>query len=233
MPIWTPDGKRVTFASSRASSDGLAPDLAWKLADGTGKQEQLCSMDNAQFPTCWSPDGRTLLFTDEHPDTKFDMWMLFMEGGREQQSLLVTEFNETAGVFSPDGRWIAYQSDESGRYEIYVVPFRGSGPKHHISVDGGTQPVWAPDGRELFYRRGDRMMVVSVQSSPEFTAKQPELLFEGRYMTARIGAGYDITPDGRRFMMIMGSETESGTLTELKLILNWSEEIKRRVSSGK
>ena len=227
-PIWTPDGKRVTFASSH----DRAPDLSWKLADGTGGKEYLCSMDNAQFPTCWSPDGGILLFTDEHPDTKFDMWMLSIDGGREPQSLLVTEFNETAGVFSPDGRWIAYQTDESGRYEVYVRPFRESGAKHLISTDGGTEPVWAPDGRELFYRNGDRMMAVSVQSTPEFIAEKPELLFEGRYAANRMGANYDITRDGRRFLMIKRGEAESGTLTELKVILNWSEEMKRYFPPG-
>ncbi len=223
-PIWTPDNKQVTYASS---SNYKSPMLSWRLADGTGVKELLSMMDNAQFPTCWSPDGRILLFTDEHPDTKFDIWLLPMENDRKPQPLVKTKFNETGAVFSPDGRWIAYQSDESGRYEVYVRSFPGPGPKQPISKDGGTEPAWAPDGRELFYRNGDKMMVVDWRTHEEFTTAKPKLLFEGKYLMDRLGANYDIAPDGRRFLMIRNDHETAPT--QLRIVLNWSEDLKRLV----
>ena len=138
-----------------------------------------------------------------------------------------TSFNETAAVLSPDGRWIAYQADESGRFEVYVRPFSGSGSKHQISTEGGTEPVWAPDGRELFFRNGDKMMVVNINTHPEFKVSKPNLLFRGWYSTDRIAANYDISPDGQRFLMIKGEQT---AVTQIKVILNWAEELKRLVN---
>jgi hypothetical protein len=154
-----------------------------------------------------------------------------MENERKPQPLVKTKFNETGAVFSPDGRWIAYQSDESGRYEIYVRPFPGPGPKQPISAEGGKEPAWASDGRELFYRNGDKMMVVDVRTHPEFTAAKPKLLFEGKYLTDRIGTNYDIAPDGRRFLMIQSDQETAPT--QLRIVLNWSEELKRLLPTGK
>jgi serine/threonine-protein kinase len=222
-PIWTPDGKRITFSFAQLS---LPPQLSWKPADGSVEREQLCSMEYAQFPTSWSPGGRNLLFTDEHPDTKLDIWLLPMDDDRHPQSLIKTQFNETAAVFSPDGRWIAYQCDESGQMEVYVRPFPGLGSKQKISTEGGTEPVWSSDGGELFYRNGDKMMKVAVDTQPELRVSGPELLFEEWYATSRISANYDITSDGQRFLMIKGEQT---TPTEIKVVLNWDEEVKRLV----
>ena len=222
-PIWTPDGKRITFSFGSHLS---APELAWKPADGSGEKEQLCTMKQAQFPMSWSPDGRNLLFTDEHPDTKLDIWVFTMDDERRPQSLIKTQFNETAAVFSPNGRWIAYQSDESGQMEVYVRPYPIPGFKQKISTEGGTEPVWSPDGRELFYRNGEKMMKVAVNTQPDFRVSKPELLFAEWYETRRISANYDITPDGQRFLMIKGEQT---TPTEIKVVLNWDEELKRLV----
>jgi serine/threonine-protein kinase len=221
ISIWTPDGKSIAFAS--ATTQG-PPDLFWKAADGTDKKKQLAAMDHAQFPTCWSNDARVLLFTDEHPDTKFDIWFLSMETGKPQ-AWLNTKFNETGAVFSRDGKWVAYQSDESGRYEVYVRPFGNPGGREQISTEGGTEPLWAPDKRKLFYRNGDKMMMVEVETDSAFTAAKPKLLFEGQFETHRIAANYDITNDGRRFLMIR-SEKESAP-KKLQVVLNWSEEVKR------
>jgi serine/threonine-protein kinase len=229
QPIWTPDGKRVTFASSAVG----APDLTWKSWDGRGADEQLSAIGgHAQFPTSWSPNGRTLLFTYEHPETKYDIWLLPVEDKSEPQPWLKTQFVETAAVFSPDGRWIAYQSDETGRFEIYVKPFRGPGRKQSISTKGGTGPVWAPDGRELFYREGDKMMAVAVKTDSEFVGAKPMLLFKGRYSSDTIRANYDVSPDGRRFLMVKASEQESA-LTQINVVLNWFEELKLVVPTGK
>ena len=216
--IWTPDGKRIVYAFGSHLLD--APELAWEPADGSGERERLHAMDFAQFPMDFSPDGKYILFDDERQDTKLDIWVLPMEDERKPQPVVKTQFNETAAVFSPDGQWITYQSDESGRYEIFVRPFGGSGSKKQISADGGTEPVWSPDGRELFYRNGDRMMVANVSTNPQFAASKPELLFRGWYATDRIAANYDISPDGQRFLMIKGEQTAS---TQIKIILNWAK----------
>jgi len=222
-PVWTPDGKRITFASG---SRLRAPQLAWKLADGSGAQEQFCERDYAQFPTSYSPDGWNMLFTDESPATRLDIWMLPMDDKSNPQPVVKTQFNETAAVFSPDGQWIAYQSDESRRYEVYVRPFRGPESKQQISSEGGTEPLWGPDGRELFYRNGDKMMVVTISTHPQFNATKPKLLFKGWYSANRIAANYDITPDGQRFIMIKGEQTAP---TQIRIVLNWIEEVKRLI----
>jgi serine/threonine-protein kinase len=227
FPCWTPDGRRVTFALAT----GQAPDLSWKSGDGTGAEEQLAKMDYAQFPTSWSRDGRILLFTDEHPETNYDIWFLPVADEGEPQPWLKSHFVETAAVLSPDGRWIAYQSDETGRFEIYVKPFQGRGRKQPVSTNGGTEPLWAPNGRELFYREGDKMMAVAVEADPEFSAARPRLLFEGRHSRSSVLANYDITPDGQRFLMVKPGEQESA-LTQINIVLNWFEELKRLVPTG-
>jgi len=131
---------------------------------------------------------------------------------------------------SPDGRWLAYMGNETGALEIYVVPFPTLGEKWQISSEGGTQPVWAPNGRELFYRNGNKMMAVRVTTHPTFSAEKPRLLFEWPYDADLWAwdANYDVAPDGQRFLMIKGSEDS----TQLNVILNWFEDLKRRIPSG-
>jgi len=137
-------------------------------------------------------------------------------------------------MFSPDGRWLAYASDESGRQEIYVRPFPGPGGKSQISTEGGTEPVWARNGQELFYRNGDKMMAAAVETKPVFAAAKPKLLFEGHYETAVFvfEPNYDAASDGKRFLMVKASEQESA-LTQLNVVLNWSDELRRLVPAGK
>jgi hypothetical protein len=137
--------------------------------------------------------------------------------------LLATRFSETSPTLSPDGRWLAYVSNESGRYEVYVQSYPGPGARLQVSTDGGRAPLWSADGRQLFYRYADQMMAVPVAAGPSFSAGKPRLLFEGRY-----AGGYDVSPDGRRFLMIR-IEEESADKTELHVVLNWFEELKRLV----
>ena len=137
-------------------------------------------------------------------------------------------------MFSPDGRWLAYASDESGRTEVYIRPYEGPGPKEQISTAGGNEPVWAPDGRELFYRNGDQMIVVDITTEPTFSAGTPRVLFERRYaFTHRPDAprNYDVARDGQRFLMIK-SEQEAA-VTQLNVVLNWFAELQRRVRPGR
>ncbi|MDA2924229.1 protein kinase [Acidobacteria bacterium AH-259-L09] len=228
-PLWTPDGQRVVFSSDR---DGGLSNLFWKAADGMGQLERLTTSPNYQIPYSWSSDGKRLVFVELNPETLWDISVLSMEGEPTSQALLQTQFTESLPAISPDGRWMAYQSDESGRHEVYVTPFPGAGPKQQISMEGGAEPVWGPDGRELFYREGDKMMAVAVKTHPKFTAAKPKVLFEGRYTTNRIAANYDITPDGRRFLMIKVGEQESAP-TQINVVFNWFEELKRLVPTGK
>ena len=224
-PVWTPDGKRVTFSSTR---DG-PQDLYWKPADGSGQAEPLLNMNslNILTPTSWSPDGESLAFYEVNPASARDIWALPREG--DPLPFVATAFNERAPMFSPDGRWLAYVSDESGRDEIYVQPYPGPGGKWPISAEGGTEPHWSADGRELFYRLGDKMMVVEVQSEPAFTSGRPQLVFEGPYLLGTSVANYDISPDGQRFLMI---KEEEGQQDQIHVVLNWFEELKRLVPTN-
>ena len=230
FPTWTPDGKRLTLSLYRQGSFNLY----WMPADGGAAVERLTTSEDLPVPGSWSPDGEVLAFSEMDPTTGWDISVLRLEGDRKPQPFLHTPSNESAPIFSPDGRWIAYQSDESGRGEIYVRPFPGPGGKGQISTDGGTEPVWARNGRELFYRNGDKMMAAAVETKPTFAAAKPNLLFEGHYETGLYPslANYDVSPDGQRFLMIKSSEQETAA-TQINVVLNWLEDLKRRVPTGK
>ena len=229
-PIWTPDGKHVTFVSRQ----GGTRNLYWILADGSGAAERLTTSENFQMPGSWSPDGQLLAFSEADPTTGFDIWVLNLRGERKPRPFLQTPSNEYEPMFSPDGHWLAYGSDESGRNEIYVRPFPGPGGKMQISTEGGVEPMWARNGRELFYRNGDKMMVAEVETKPVFAASKPKLLFEGHYEAGifPFERDYDVSPDGQRFLMIKASEQESAA-TQLNVVLNWSDELRRLAPPGK
>ncbi len=219
--VWTPDGKRVTFTSGLPVTN-----LFWKAADGSGPEEWLTTSPHNQLPDCWSPDGKMLVYTEFSPTRESDLWILPLEGDRKPRPFLNTPFSESDAAVSPDGRWLAYQSNESGRFEIHVQPFPGGGRKWQVSTDGGFLPLWARDARELFFRRGDAMMASGVNTAGEFSSQTPRMLFEGRY-----DGGYDISRDGRRFLMMKGTEQESAP-TQWTLVLNWLEEVKRRAPTA-
>ena len=238
--IWTRDGKRLTFRSSKTG----AWNLYWKPMDGPGAEEQLTTGRFIHEATSWSHDGKVLAFTEFHPETNRDIWVLPFEGARQPRPMVQTAFDEGGATFSADGRWFAYSSNESGRSEIYAQPYPGpggptsadSGPqggKRQVSTEGGTEPLWAPSGRELFYRHRDQMMVVEVKTQPDFAAGTPRPLFEGRYESGGIDfrPNYDVTSDGQQFVMVKGSEQLEGP-TQLSVVPNWFEELNRRVPAG-
>jgi Tol biopolymer transport system component/predicted Ser/Thr protein kinase len=229
-PTWTPDGKRIAFESNKEGT----PNLFWQLADGSGGLEQLTVSENIQAPLSWSPDGQLLAFLEVNPATGYDLWVLRLSD-RKAQPFLRTPFLEGAPQFSPDGRWLAYVSDESGRQEIYVQPYPGPGGKWQISTDGGMEPVWNRNGRELFYRSGDKMMAVEVDTRSGFSASNPRMLFEGRYVSAfpNTFPNYDVSPDGERFLMLKPSEQSEAAPTQINVVLNWFEELKQKVPTGK
>jgi serine/threonine-protein kinase len=153
---------------------------------------------------------------------------------RKVQPFIRTPFNESAPQFSPDGHWMAYVSNESGPNEIYVQAYPGPGGKWQISTEGGTEPVWSRNGRELFYRNGNKMMAVDVATQPSFTGGKPRLLFEGPYVpTPATFPNYDVSSDGQRFLMLKPSESAEAAPTQINVVLNWFEELKRRVPVGK
>ncbi|MEE9125421.1 MAG: protein kinase, partial [candidate division NC10 bacterium] len=218
-PVWTPDGQQVTF---RSNSRGR--NLYSIPADGSGEAQVLLERDGMQDAGSWSGDG-ILAFTEVNSTTGRDIWVLSPKG--EASPFLVTSFNELSPMFSPDGRWLAYVSDVSGRDEVYVQPYPGPGGKQVVSTNGGNEPVWAPDGKELFYRNGNRIMVVTVRTEPALLFETPQLLFEGNFVygTGAWAPNYDISPDGERFLMVK-SEAQSN---ELHVVLNWFEEVRRLV----
>ena len=228
-PTWTPDGKRIVFDSNR----GGASNLFWQMADGSGGLERLDTSEYLQVPMSWSPDGQILAFFEVGPTTGRDIWVLRMSD-RKAQTFLRTPFNEDAARFSPDGRWIAYVSDESGRDEVYAQPFPGPGGKWQISTDGGTEPVWNRNGRELFYRSGNKMMVADIATQLSFVAGKPRMLFEGQYQpTPGTAPNYDVSSDGQRFLMLKPSEQAQAAPTQINVVLNWFEELKQKVPTGK
>lgn len=229
--VWTPDGKRIAF---RSNNQGGSLNLFWQLADGGGGLERLTSSEYAQDPSSFSPDGQLLASTELNPTTGFDIWVLRL-GDHKAQPFLHTPFNETNPRFSPDGRWMVYVSDESGRPEVYVQPYPGPGGKWQISTEGGVEPNWNRNGRELFYRSGNKMMAVDITTQPSFSAGSPRMLFAGEYVPAgypNTYADYDVSADGQRFLMI--KQSEQGTaVTQINVVQNWFEELKRRVPTGK
>ena len=228
--VWTPDGNRIAFQSTK---EGI-PTIYWQKADGSGGLERLTGGQSATVPMSWSPDGQLLAFIDVNPSTQRDIWVLPM-GDRKAQPFLRTRFDESVPRFSPDGHWLAYVSNESGRYEIYVQPYPGPGGKWLISTEGGTEPNWNPNGRELFYRNGDKMMAVDIATRPSFAAGKARVLFAGPYeLSPATSPDYDVSPDGQRFLMLKPAEAgEAAAPTQINVVLNWFEELKRRVPTEK
>ena len=230
-PVWTSNGERVIFSSFREE----AANLFWKAADGTGTVERLLESPNDQRAYSISPDGRRLVFEETVPETGSDLATLSLGGERASATILQTAFNETNAEISPNGRWLAYQSDASGQPEVYVRPFPDVDEgRWLVSTGGGTRPLWAPDGRELFYFNRGAMMTVSFDedlTAPTFTARTPTILFEGQYFDEPPGRTFDIDPDGRRFLMIRaGVQTdEAASPPELIVVENWFEELKQIV----
>ena len=183
-------------------------------------------------PVSVSPDGQRLAYTDIDRATGNDIWLVSLGGNRRPEPFLKTPASEHNAHFSTDGRWLAYVSNESGRNEIYVQPFPGPSRRWTISTDGGNEPVWSRDGRELFYRNGDALMAVPITSQPTFAAGVPRLLFSGQFESTGTGtSGYDVSLDGRRFLMIQPTEPEQPA-TQVGVVINWFEELRGLAPRG-
>ena len=224
-PVWTPDGQRIVFSSER--DDGVS-NLFWKAADGSDEAEQLTSGGEGILRVPWSmtPGGEALAFFEQAPPYGYDIWTLPLEGNRTPELFLRTDRSEFEPVFSPDGRWMAYISVETGQNEIYVRPFPHSDGKWQISTGGGIAPRWAPDGSELFYLEGDKMMSVPVTIGDSFQPGTPYVLFTHANPTGPPPV-YFVSPDGKRFVMLQSTGQEEAG--QINVILNWFEELKRLV----
>jgi eukaryotic-like serine/threonine-protein kinase len=231
-PVWTPDGHRVLFSSER----GGASNLFWQAADDTASIARLTESPNEQLPVSVSPEGARLVFHETGENGNLMMLALDKEPAstRKVQALIRTPYTEINGEISPDGRWLAYESNHSGQFEVYVRPFPNvDGGLWQVSTRGGTQPLWARNGQEVFYRSPTgAVMSVRIARGPIWTASMPMQLLEGRYFVGGSGFArtYDVSPDGRRFLMIKegGGDRESTPQT-LTVVLNWFEELKRLV----
>ncbi len=237
--IFAPDQKRIAFRSGAAGGED---NLYWKAADGSGFAERLTTSARSQTPASWSPDGTTLAFVEEGDSPgqtqifQFDIWVLAI-GDRKARALIQTAANETSPEFSPDGRWLAYVSNQSGRAEVYVQPYPGPGERHLISTNGGGQPAWSGNGRELFYvqppessSRPMNLMAVSIRTIPTFVAGAPETLFESLDLASAWGRNYDVAPNGQRFLMTLNKEELTNQAPpQMIFVQNWFNELKRLV----
>jgi serine/threonine-protein kinase len=225
QPIWTSNGQQIVFSSTRAG----AANLFSQPADGTRPAQRVTEGPSQHFPTSVTPDGTRVIFF-EIANRGIDVAAAPLDGRHRHQSLLETSFVERNAEVSPDGKWLAYQSDESGQTEVYVRPFpdveRG---RWNVSAGPGTRPMWAPNGRELFYFVEPRtMMSVSITPGPALTVGKPQRVFEGDYAMPLLSRTYDISPDGQRFVLIKEDKIGSySARPQLVVVQNWFEELKR------
>jgi Tol biopolymer transport system component len=227
VSLWSPDAKSLVFTSSESGQYNLFR----KGLDGS-RPKRLTESRHAQRATSWSLDGRLLLFNDIDPTTRLDVWVLPLEGDPRPFPVVKTAANESSATFSPDGKWLAYQSDESGRFEVYVQAYP-SGERHQASNQGGTHPSWNSNGRELFYLAGDQMMKLTFGGGPPLRLGKPEVLFRSRLVAdSNLDRRYDVAPGGTRFLFAEDLTPDLPGL-QLQVVLNFPDEIRRRVAGAR
>ena len=226
-PIWSPDGSRIVFGSVRNGP----PDLYVKPASGSSNEELLLKTSHAKVPTDWSSDGKFILYSEINAKHKFDLWILPLEGDRTPKPFLQDDFDKSGAKFSPGGKWVAYYSDESGQYQVYVQPFPGPGGKYQVSTSGGSNPRWRRDGEELFYLAPDgKLMAVEVKVGSTFESGAAKPLFD-THVRGLVSAGlssrdnYAMSSDGQRFLI--NDLTQISASTPMTVVLNWTAELKR------
>ncbi len=219
-PVWSPDGRRIAFRGTRNGYRNV-----WvKAVDGTGDEQQLTRGERLQTPLSWSPDGRHLLYYETDPVRANDIWMLSLADGKAEP-IVTAPLSQHDGQWSPDGRWIAYTSEESGGEEVYVLPFPLTGERWRVSTNGGADPLWSRDGRELFYRTAGKVMAVEVRTSRRFSAGTPRALFDDTFaVSPNFTTGYSVAAD-RRFLFSEPVRPDPPTRA-VQLVLNWFSELR-------
>ncbi len=219
--LWMPNGRNMAFSSNRAGSwDIYSIDV-----DSGGEAEELLVKEFDQFPNSWSPDESLLAYSEFNPLTSLDIWVLSRDDN-DMRPFIVTPGNDYFAQFSPDGKWLAYVSDETGRDQVYICSFPDCADRRTVSF--GTEPKWSPDGQELFFRNGNQMWAVEIRDQTNMTLGERKELFEGQFRSPGVNLGsYDVHPDGDRFLMITDSSKD-----EIRVVQNWFEELKRLVPTG-
>jgi serine/threonine-protein kinase len=239
-PVWTPDGQRIVYESTEKGKVG---NLWWIRADGGGDAQRLTQSNYAQVPWSWSPDGKTFAYYQNNPGTSWDIMTVPVEGSEktgwkpgEPKPFVNTPSLEVCPAFSPDGRWIAYMSNESTAFEVYVRPFPGPGGKWQISTGGGVMPEWSRNGKELFYKTSDQkiMVVRYTTSGDSFHADKPVLWSPGQFTIRGTSLNYTLHPDGKRFAVLKApNATEATPINKVSFIFNFFDELRRKVPAGK
>jgi serine/threonine-protein kinase len=220
-PVWTPDGRRIVYERRGAGSE----DLAWIPADGSAPAESLVVAPDDQAPGDFTPDGRTMVIREQASGGKRRISLVALDSARAPRPVIASAFENLAPSLSPDGRWIAYASDESGRYEIYVRPFPGPGGRWQVSKEGGNEPRWSPTGREIFFRAGTNMMAAAVQAGATFAPGEVRGLFHTTAVSGINYTAYDVSRDGRTFILAQPLAANDQTVV---VLLNWFENLPAR-----
>jgi Tol biopolymer transport system component len=244
QPVWTPDGKNIVFASWEHG----APGIYWIRADGAGEAQRMTETNGGiviQYPHSFSPDGKLLAFSQSGFGTPAEIWIAPIEGDRDHprlgkaEAFLHNSFSQWDPAFSPDGHWLAYESNESGSYEVYVRPFPGPGGKSQISTGGGLYPVWSRDGRKIFFVAPDQRIMVAdyVARGDLFTAGKPQVWSQKNLVEIGGNYPYDVGPDGKRFAVVLNpgatQEQDQRSLDSVTVLLNFFDELRRKVPTGK